>query len=196
MKYRIGITLAVISLISVVGFALGCGQSAASKSENIPAGSSGEPYASATPENPEASSVMGPDDLFNGEKVTKTEAEWKAVLTPEQYHILREEGTDFPFKSQYNNNHEAGDYYCAACHLRVFSSKAKFESGTGWPSFYKVINAKNVVEKVDKSLGETRTEVECARCGSHLGHVFDDGPKPTGLRYCINGTALKFEKAK
>ena len=194
MKFRIGITFAIISLISVVAFALGCGQSAASNHGNGAA--SNGPEVSATPKRPEASSMLGPDDLFNGERVSKTEDEWKAVLTPEQYHILREEGTDFPYKSQYNDNHEAGDYYCAACHLKVFSSKTKFESGTGWPSFYKVINAKNVVEKVDKSLGETRTEVECARCGSHLGHVFDDGPKPTGLRYCINGTALKFEKAK
>lgn len=190
MKFKTGITLALISLISIVGFALGCGQYAASKNESTAA-----PIESATPANT-AAAVTGSDDVFNGEKLVKSEADWKKELTPAQYHVLREEGTDVPYKSQYNDNHEQGDYYCAACHLKVFSSEAKFESGTGWPSFYQPINAKNVVEKVDKSLGETRTEVECARCGSHLGHVFDDGPKPTGLRYCINGTALKFEKAK
>ena len=192
MKFRIGIILAVISLISVVGFALGCGQSAASKNES----EATVPEMSATPAKKAAASTASADDLFNGEKIEKTDAEWKTLLTPAQYHVLREEGTDPAYQSQYNDNHEDGDYYCAACHLKVFSSKTKFESGTGWPSFYQPINAKNVVEKVDKSLGETRTEIECARCGSHLGHVFDDGPKPTGLRYCMNGTALKFETKK
>lgn len=190
MKFKIGITIAIISLISVVGFALGCGQSAASKNENNVAAA---PEVSATPAKT-ASTMNASDEVFNGEKIVKSEADWKKALTPAQYHVLREEGTDAPYKSQYNDNHQHGDYYCAACHLKVFSSEAKFESGTGWPSFYQAINAKNVVEKVDNSLGETRTEVECARCGSHLGHVFDDGPKPTGLRYCMNGTALKFEK--
>ena len=191
MKIRIGITFAIISLISVVGFALGCGQSAASKNES----SVSTPDVSATPKK--MSSSMSPsDDLFNGEKLEKSEVDWKKELTSAQYHVLREEGTDVPYKSQYHDNHEQGNYYCVACHLKVFSSETKFDSGTGWPSFYKVINAKNVVEKVDNTMGETRTEVECARCGSHLGHVFDDGPKPTGLRYCMNGTALKFEKTK
>ncbi|CAN5364978.1 hypothetical protein BH20ACI2_BH20ACI2_08370 [soil metagenome] len=136
------------------------------------------------------------DDVFDGQKIQRSEAEWRKLLTPAQFHILREEGTDPPYKSQYNDNHERGDYHCAACHLKLFSSKTKFESGTGWPSFYQPVNKKNVVERVDRSLGETRTEIECARCGGHIGHVFDDGPKPTGLRYCMNGTALKFEKTK
>lgn len=190
MKFRVGITFAIISLISVVGFALGCGQSAASKNE----GTVAAPEVSATPAKKVASAMISSDDVFDGQTLEKTDADWKATLTPAQYYILREEGTDAPYKSQYHDSKDRGEYYCAACHLKVFSSDTKFDSGTGWPSFYQAINAKNVVEKVDRSEGETRTEVECARCGSHLGHVFDDGPKPTGLRYCMNGTALKFEK--
>ena len=125
-------------------------------------------------------------------KVTKTDAEWKQILTPEQYSVAREKGTERPFSSPLNDIHDAGVFECVACGLPVFSSKAKFDSGTGWPSFYEPIDKESVQEVVDKSLWETRTEVLCARCDSHLGHVFEDGPKPTGLRYCMNGVALKF----
>ena len=128
-------------------------------------------------------------------KVIKTDAEWKQILTPEQYSVTREKGTERAFSSPLNDIHDEGIFECVACELPVFSSKAKFDSGTGWPSFYEPIDKDSVQEVVDKSLWETRTEVLCARCDSHLGHVFDDGPKPTGLRYCMNGVALKFVKS-
>ena len=127
-------------------------------------------------------------------KVTRTNAEWKQMLTPEQYNITREKGTEAPFSSPLNEIHERGIFECVACDLPLFSSKAKFDSGTGWPSFYEPITKENVHEEVDNSLSETRSEVLCARCDSHIGHVFEDGPKPTGLRYCMNGVALKFVK--
>lgn len=127
-------------------------------------------------------------------KVIKTNEEWKRILTPEQYSVAREAGTEAPFSSPLNEIHERGVFECVACQLPLFSSKAKFDSGTGWPSFWQPIAKENVHEKVDKSLSEARTEVLCARCDSHIGHVFEDGPRPTGLRYCMNGVALKFVK--
>lgn len=128
------------------------------------------------------------------DQVTKTEEEWKKELTPEQFRVLRKKGTERAFSGQYWNNHEAGVYQCAGCRLELFTSEAKFDSGTGWPSFYQPIKPEHVDTEEDNSLFMRRTEVHCARCGGHLGHIFDDGPKPTGLRYCINSAALKFEK--
>ena len=130
------------------------------------------------------------------EKVVRTDAEWRRILTPAQYRVMRRKGTETPGSSPLNKLFEQGTYVCAGCALPLFSSKTKFETNTGWPSFWAVIARGNVREAMDRSLAETRTEVLCARCDSHLGHVFRDGPKPTGLRYCMNGVALKFIKKR
>jgi len=130
------------------------------------------------------------------EKIEKTDAEWRKLLTPEQYQILRKAGTERAFSGKTWNNHEKGTYVCAACKLPLFSSATKFESGTGWPSFWAPIDPSHVIEHSDWSFGMRRTEVLCARCGGHLGHVFDDGPQPTGQRYCMNSGAMEFVPEK
>lgn len=124
-------------------------------------------------------------------EVSHTDAQWRQQLTPEQYRILRQAGTETPYSSALNDEHGKGVFSCAGCALDLFSSSTKFDSGTGWPSFYAALN-NAVLEETDSTLGMSRTEVLCRQCGGHLGHVFDDGPEPTGLRYCMNGDALTF----
>lgn len=135
-----------------------------------------------------------PADTAWTKKVLKTQEEWKKELTPDQFHITREQGTETPYTSKYCNNHEKGMYYCVSCHNPLFSSSTKFDSGTGWPSFWQAYATKSIKMSKDNSLGMERDEISCRRCDAHLGHVFNDGPNPTGLRYCMNGVALLFVK--
>jgi peptide-methionine (R)-S-oxide reductase len=130
----------------------------------------------------------------NQEKVEMKEEEWKKVLTPEQYYIARQKGTERPWTSKFEKFDEKGTYYCAACGNTLFQSNTKFDSGCGWPSFFEPVNKKSLIYLPDNTLGMQRTEVQCGRCKAHLGHVFEDGPPPTGLRYCINGVILGFDK--
>ncbi|MSQ78516.1 MAG: peptide-methionine (R)-S-oxide reductase [Flavobacteriaceae bacterium] len=132
--------------------------------------------------------------LNNHYKIMKTDDEWKQHLSDEEYRITRQKGTERAFSGAYNNNYENGEYLCVCCGLQLFDSKAKFDSSTGWPSFYQGVAKESLEEIIDNSHGMVRTEINCSRCGAHLGHLFEDGPEPTGLRYCMNSASLKFVK--
>lgn len=168
MKYAL-----LISAFSFIALA-GCGQQAKTRS----------------------TAQLSPSETEITVKVSKSEAEWKQILTPEQYYVLRQQGTEAAFTGKYFDHKEKGIYTCAACGNELFSSTSKFRSGTGWPSFYQPVAETNVGTEEDRTLGMVRSEVHCARCGGHLGHIFNDGPRPTGLRYCINSVSLNFEPKK
>jgi peptide-methionine (R)-S-oxide reductase len=195
-----GLSLAVGAAITaavwLVAFRPGPGDAERLLPSRVAEAASGEPASG------DAGEGRGTVRLFSVEKggfivadeVVKSPEEWKEILSPPEYRVLREKGTERAFTGRYWDHHEEGIYKCAACGADLFSSDAKFESGTGWPSFYAPVVQENVATEADNTFGMRRIEILCRRCGGHLGHVFNDGPKPTGLRYCVNSASLDFEK--
>ena len=189
MKYR-SITLMLAIMISATATFITW------QSQLSPAASAKGATPTATPKTKTVRELTFIEGEFDGKRLATTDAEWKKLLTADEFYVMRKEGTEAPYTGELTDNKKAGTYHCAACGLPVFKSDAKYDSHTGWPSFFQPIFRRNVAEKEDRSLEEVRTEVECARCGAHLGHVFDDGPRPTGLRYCMNSISLRFKPAK
>jgi peptide-methionine (R)-S-oxide reductase len=179
MKRTLWITAATLAVLALAAVGISTGSAAAP----------------AAPASAAPAAAPQPLTVYT-DKVVKSDDEWKKVLTSEQYRILRQAGTELAWTGALVHNHAKGVYRCAACGQLLFSSDTKFESGTGWPSFWRPFSPQSVVTKTDSTLGMERTEVLCSRCGGHLGHVFDDGPAPTHLRYCMNSAALKFEPTK
>lgn len=178
-KSVIGIFLTVIALTAGLGYMItGCG------SRNADAEIKPEIIVQS-----DSTKQTSGDSMF---KVQKTDEEWKAILTEEQYYVLRQKGTERAFTGEYDHHKEKGIYACAGCGAELFSSEMKYDSGCGWPAFFTKLAGDRIIEQVDRSYGMVRTEILCASCGGHLGHVFDDGPQPTGLRYCVNSASLKF----
>jgi peptide-methionine (R)-S-oxide reductase len=192
MQRRPLLLLVVLALGSILLAAFACTEEARGQSAGAESGARAPEGAGGWPGPSSPVSRVTPTPPRIGQRLTLTDAEWRRRLTREQYRVLREQGTERAFSGAYHDEHRDGTYHCAACGAPLFSSRDKFESGTGWPSYTRPIERGRVAEETDESLGMSRTEVHCARCGGHLGHVFPDGPPPTGLRYCINSVSLDF----